>query len=156
MKKLFPFILLLLLSSCANEKRQEKVIQSQFAKSLKQAAMNYTVSFNESDLTYLSGRTYYEYLNLQSIRDSFTVTDSIKVENFWLLFFKYSINGHDYYNTDWFINIKGNYFISGEYISKYNVEDVFEKENFDLVNALVKKAETWESKSEKHWWKYIE
>lgn len=156
MKKLFPSLLLLLLLGCGNEKKQDEPILPELATSLKQAAMNITLRDKISNLPYLSGRTYYEYLNYQSMKESFTVTDSIKVENFWLLFYKYSINGHNYNSTNWFINIKGYYFISGEYISSYNADEFFDKENIDLVKALVNKANSWEAKSEKRWWKYIE
>jgi len=118
--------------------------------------MNYAFYFKESEVPLLTGFSYYKYINLPGIKKSFIMTDSIRVEKFWLVLYKYSINGHDYHSADWLINIKGNYFYAGVYISNYNVEENFEKENIDLAKALINKAEAWENKSEKRWWKYID
>lgn len=155
MKKLIPIFVLFLLMGCVNETKKTEVLQPVLAKSLKQAVMNNFFNFKESEVPLLNGFAYYKYINLQNIISSFSITDSIKVENLWLIFYKYSINGHDYNDTQWFINIKGYYFYAGLYISNYNVEEYFDKENIDLVKALITKANAWEDKSEKRWWKYI-
>ncbi|MFZ4400929.1 MAG: hypothetical protein ACOYO1_12910 [Bacteroidales bacterium] len=155
MKKLIPIFLLIVLLGCVKEVKKAENTKPLLAKTLNQAVLNYYFNFKEEDAPKYYGFLYYKYINQQSIKNSLTLTDSIKVENLWLVFFKYSINGHDYNQADWFINIKGDYINSGLYISKYNVEENFDKENIDLVKALIDKAEAWEGKSEKRWWKYI-
>jgi hypothetical protein len=156
MIKLIPFCYLFLLINCTNEIKKTESVQLQLAKTLKQAVMNYNFDLKENDAPHLSGFEYYKFINRQAIKNSFSLTDSIKVENFWLLFYKFSINGHDYFQADWYINIKGAYFYAGLYISEYNVEELFDKEDIDLAKALIKKADTWENKSEKRWWKFID
>ena len=157
MKNFLFAIALLSLVACDNTKiAKTESKKPELATSLKQAVLNRYFTFNEDDIAKLSGFDYYKYINLQNVIGSLSLTDSIKIENLWLIMFKYSINGHDYNQAEWFITIKGNYFYAGVWVSKYNVEEIFDRENIDLVKALIDKADAWEAKSEKRWWKYVD
>jgi hypothetical protein len=155
MKKIL-WLFCVVLVGCTAMKKEEETAKIEFAKSLKQAVENYAFGFRDSEVQYYSGFTYYKYINRVAAKSSLILSDSIKVENLWLVFYKFSINGHDYHQSDWYINIKGNYCNAGIYIGTYNVEECFDRENVDLVKALIEKADLWEKKSEKRWWKFVD
>ena len=145
-----------ILFSCNNLGNKNDLQAPPVANSLKQAVMNIQLfRLNQTPTTFFSAKDYYFYLNRESIKSSFMVTDSIKVDNFWLVFYKYTIDGHENFDTDWYMNIKGNYFYSGVYISSYSVDEYFDNTNVSIVKALIEKSDAWKKKSESRWWKYV-
>jgi hypothetical protein len=146
----------ILITGCTKENSPDTRDEQALPSSLSEAVVSLRFGYRESDLSRMGAFAYYTYIHKREAIKSLQLVDSIRVEGLWLLFYKYSINGRDYQHADWFLNIKGKYFYAGVYISEYNTSELFEAENVELVKALLKKANTWEDRSEKRWWKYIE
>lgn len=147
---------LAILVGCDKGPDVKPAVRFTFPSSITEAIVSLRFDYKESDLPHMAALAYYTYTHKDEAIKSLQVVDSMRVENLWLVFYKYSINGRDYQHADWFLNIKGKYFYAGLYISEYNASDNFESENVDVVKALVKKADAWEAKSEKRWWKYLD
>lgn len=92
------------------------------------------------------------YKHRKEIKQSLAISDSMRIENLSVVFYSFKIKDKEFFDTGWFLNIDNYYLPKGIYISQYSENREFSYENQDLVKAIGKKIEAWESKSSKKWW----
>lgn len=124
-------------------------------KTLKDAVL-YTVVPRESVYREIDGVPnadyYYYYKNRDEIKQTLSISDSMRIEKLSVVFYTFKINGQEFYNTSWFLNIDGYYLPKGMYISQYGDNEEFSNDNQELAKAIGKKIDAWEKKTTKKWW----
>lgn len=157
MKTIFITAILIMafLYGCAKES-ENKSQDLRFNKTLKEAVL--------SDLIYnddlfriiknVSAESYFYYKNRNEIKSSLIINDSVKIEKFIAVLYKFQISGTEIFKSNWYMQIDGYYFPS--YVSSYSTEDYFDSDNVALAKAMIDKCSNWVKKNnDTKWWKIL-
>ncbi|TAL60233.1 MAG: hypothetical protein EPN88_16230 [Bacteroidetes bacterium] len=157
MKKIFSLIILIILIGCSSKEEAPKQSTTvKFYKTLKEVALADVILNDEliRVANSINAESYFFYKNRDTIKKTLAITDSISIENYLALLYKFQISGMEFYKSNWYMKIDDGYF--SVYISEYNAEEKFNSDNVELAKAVAKKCSEWDKKSESSkWWKLL-
>lgn len=157
MKKILPLIILIIIICCSSKEESTKQTTTvKFYKTLKEVALADVILNDEliKVANSISAEPYFFYKNRDAIKNSLVISDSIRIENYLALLYKFQISGMEFYKSNWYMKIDDGYF--SVYISEYNAEEKFNSDNVELAKAAAKKCSEWDKKSESSkWWKLL-
>ncbi len=157
MKKFLSLIILIIFIGCSSKEESPKQSTTvKFYKTLKEVALADIILNDEliKVANSINAESYFFYKNRDAIKNSLVISDSIRIENYLALLYKFQISGMEFYKSNWYMKIDDGYF--PVHISEYNAEEKFNSDNVELAKAAVKKCYEWDKKSESSkWWKLL-
>jgi hypothetical protein len=158
MKIIYNFLLVIFLFFIGCLKQEESSKQNiKLNKTLKEAALADVIVYNEETFKILNNfnaELYFYYKNRDEIKNTLMITDSIRIEKFTAITYKFQISGMEFFKSSWYVQIDEGYFPI--YISEFNVDEKFSSENVELAKAMLKKCSEWEKKNDgSKWWKLL-
>jgi hypothetical protein len=158
MKIVYNFLLVIFLFFIGCLKQEESSKQNiKLNKTLKEAALADVIVYNEETFKIFNkfnSELYFYYKNRDEIKNTLIITDSIRIEKFTAITYKFQISGMEFFNSSWYVQIDEGYFPI--YISEFNADKIFSSENVELAKAMLKKCSEWEKKNDgSKWWKLL-